>query len=70
MSKYGALTRLIRIWRGSPAPVCVTDFPVCAAMPVNEVACFCQSRKFSAEIPLRRPPGGFSQSWTSCSGSG
>ena len=62
MSKYGALTRLSRSCRGSPRPVSVAVFPVVAAIAVNEVLCLCQSWKFRAEIPLRRPPGGFSQS--------
>ena len=62
MSKYGALTSWRRSWRGSPRPDSVAPFPVVAAIAVNEVLCFCQSWKFRAEIPLRRPPGGFSQS--------
>ena len=62
MSKYGALTSPTRSWRGSPPPDNVTVFPLEAAIIWKTVFCFCQSRKFAAEITFRVPPGGFSQS--------
>jgi hypothetical protein len=39
-------------------------------MASNDWLCLVQSMKFAAEMPLRRPRGGFSHSWTIRSGSG
>ena len=49
---------------GSDPPVIVTAPPVCADMKSKTVLSFCQSRKFSVEMPLRSPCGGFSSTRT------
>jgi hypothetical protein len=47
----------------------VTLPPVWADMKSKTVLSFCQSRKFSVEIPFRSPCGGFSSTRTMRSGS-